>query len=101
MTPERLAEIEARAKTLRNGGMGWLQVAANLAPDDFDALIAEVRHLRDERDTFRDGAVRLAEAMEAALALHRRVGNDLQNGFCNHCADSWPCRTARALGVKA
>jgi hypothetical protein len=103
MTPEQLAEIDARAKTLRNGGMGWLQVAANLAPDDFDALIAEVRRLR--------------AAVDAALALHQSIevaaggpylapdGQVLVEAWparmqCS-CNGPWPCATVRALAPVA
>ena len=39
----------------------------------------------------------LRSAIDAVLALHRE--DERSAGWCEDCATSWPCPTARALGV--
>jgi RNA polymerase-binding transcription factor DksA len=111
MTPEELAEIEARF-----GADVRARREHDPAVRDVLALTAEVRRLQSYIDTQPyhsdvDDLVaergRLRAAVDAVLVLHRQIGHDLRwdnsksYGFCNHCGDSWPCRTARALAPVA
>jgi outer membrane murein-binding lipoprotein Lpp len=103
MTPERLAEIEDRYR--RSGAAaGWPVESGcrcadakhenalhDLASSDVPDLLAEVKRLRAERD--------------AVLKIHRSVEDqpiqrgDMYTRWCNEDAHTWPCVTARALGV--
>ncbi len=68
--------------------------------------------LADERDRARATAVHLEQQLAKALAVHERLpvvypvpGSSMTGGWrgepaCKHCRLTWPCPTARALGVE-
>ena len=104
MTPERLAEIRARADMPRLG----LSLAREMDKDVLAIrdLVAEVQRLTNDlavteaqaidRD---EAATILAQQVEKVRALHQ-PWDDGPQPYCTHDREPWPCPTEQALGAR-
>lgn len=93
-----LAERDAAVERLKSERAAWLKGAEREARRTGQQLAIVVRDLRGaeaERDA-------LAAQVEAAKALHVSDGGKNSGiAWCeNGCDYTWPCPTARALGVE-